>query len=113
MIEWNKSRCFLQLLGRLLRAGWWFGNAFCTSWHSYSLILSGKLRDRENGSMEYRGVEYRVGQKIDGTGWRWSLTLGERERIGTHPQKESAIHSAKKAIDEALARKRKIRPQSN
>ena len=49
--------------------------------------------------MEYRGVEYRVVQTIDGD-FRWSAQLGGREKFGIHRQRDEAIEFAKKLIDQ-------------
>jgi hypothetical protein len=48
--------------------------------------------------VNYRGVEYLVVQTIVG-GFRWSVQLGEQEKSGLMPRRDSAIMHVKSLID--------------
>jgi hypothetical protein len=54
--------------------------------------------------MEYRGVEFSVVQLLDGTGWRWEITLGDgKSKIGvTRASRAAAIKLAQNDIDRFL-----------
>jgi hypothetical protein len=54
--------------------------------------------------MEYKGVQYSVVQLVDGTGWRWEVSLGDgKSKTGVTPaSRAAAIKLAKNEIDRAL-----------
>jgi hypothetical protein len=54
--------------------------------------------------MEYRGKQYSVLQRLD-TMWKWSKTLGASR--GTEPNRAAGIRAAERAIDKALAPKKR------
>jgi hypothetical protein len=53
--------------------------------------------------MEYRGTEYAVVEGIGRYTWRWSAFVGGEVMTGQAHSKQTAIVSAEKAIDRALA----------
>jgi flavin-dependent dehydrogenase len=51
----------------------------------------------------YKGIEYKVVQTANPTGWKWIVTLDEQHfRVGTGFSRASAITFAKKKIDQHL-----------
>jgi len=52
--------------------------------------------------MEYRGIEFKLVRTIAPAGWRWSVTRGDRETVGTCVHRDDAIRRAHKAIDELI-----------
>jgi hypothetical protein len=61
--------------------------------------------------MEYRGKQYTVLQGINGN-WKWSVEGIEGfTRSGTAPGRPAGINLAERAIDKALApKKKRLRP---
>jgi hypothetical protein len=61
--------------------------------------------------MEYRGKQYRAVQGIDKK-WKWSVDFDGRTASGRVPNRQAAVKAAERAIDQALAPKKKrlIRP---
>ena len=57
--------------------------------------------------MNYRGVDFTVGQSLSPKGWKWSVNLGGRDPAGTQYDRESALRRAKLYIDE-LIKKREL-----
>jgi hypothetical protein len=53
--------------------------------------------------MEYRGTEYAVVEGIGRYTWRWSAFIGGAVLTGQAHSKQTAMVSAEKAIDRALA----------
>jgi hypothetical protein len=57
--------------------------------------------------MEYRGIEYAI---VEGVGtrrmWKWSAFVGGEIMTGQAHSKQTAMVSAEKAIDRALASQR-------
>jgi len=64
--------------------------------------------------MKHRGAEYKVIQTIVG-GWRWSVKIGNREKIGGDFTRENAVRRAKQFIDAGFQKRSgsKAVPQSN
>jgi hypothetical protein len=53
--------------------------------------------------MEHRGIEYRVVQTANPTGWRWTVYLdGGRTKTGASFSKGRAIFNAVRAIEKAI-----------
>src|SRR5579871_1759051 len=66
------------------------------------------LRDRSRSrlhmqgsvTMEYRGLEYAVVQTLSPHGWLWWVKHGYAEKVGMCPNRQQAIHRAKRFIDQ-------------
>ena len=55
--------------------------------------------------MEYKGVEYKVVQTANPTGWKWVIRLDEiHTKAGTAYNRSSAVRFAELAIDKHLKR---------
>ncbi len=52
--------------------------------------------------MEYRGVEYRIRRTLSPDGWKWSVSVGGREKSGTCSDRNLAIQRAQKLIEELI-----------
>jgi hypothetical protein len=59
--------------------------------------------------VEYRGIEYAVVEGIGGHMWKWSAWTGGAVLTGQAHNKQTAMVAAEKAIDRALAVKKKVR----
>ena len=57
--------------------------------------------------MEHRGVEYRIIQGIQRGLWKWSVETGTKS--GTSDSKDAAMTAAKRAVDNALDPKKRVR----
>jgi hypothetical protein len=55
--------------------------------------------------MNYREIEFAVVQSLSPKGWRWSINLGDKEAGGTQYDRDSAIHRAKKYIDDLIQKR--------
>jgi hypothetical protein len=62
--------------------------------------------------MEYRGKNYSAVQGLDGGTWKWSVAdLDGHTRSGNAPSRPAGIKAAERAIDLALApKKRRLAP---
>jgi hypothetical protein len=52
--------------------------------------------------MEHRGIEYRIVQTANPTGFRWTTELDKKTQTGVSSSKGNAIFNAVRAIDKAL-----------
>jgi len=52
--------------------------------------------------MKYRGVEYVVVRKISPNCWRWSVKRDPNDKVGTAPDRETAIFFAQFYIDKLI-----------
>jgi hypothetical protein len=52
--------------------------------------------------MEHKGIEYRVVQTANPTGFRWTAELDTKTQTGVSSSKGNAIFNAVRAIDKAL-----------
>jgi hypothetical protein len=52
--------------------------------------------------MEHKGIEYRVVQTANPTGFRWTTELDNKTQTGVSSSKGNAIFNAVRAIDKAL-----------
>ena len=53
--------------------------------------------------MQYKGVQYRVVQTANPTGWKWTVQLdATRTRSGTSYSMKSAVLEAERKIDKEL-----------
>jgi hypothetical protein len=57
--------------------------------------------------MEYRGIEYSLVQGIERHVWKWSVTVSRLKISGQGSTREEAVADAEKAIDRALAPKKR------
>jgi hypothetical protein len=57
--------------------------------------------------MEHRGVECRIIQGIQRGPWKWSVETETGTKSGTSDSKDAAMTAAKRAIDNALDRKKR------
>jgi len=57
--------------------------------------------------MEYRGTEYTVVQGIERGVWKWSTAVSGVVLIGQEETRSAAVLAAEKAIDRALAVKKR------
>jgi hypothetical protein len=72
----------------------------------------GVLRRTLNG-MKYRDVEYSIVQGVERGKWMWSLSLSLDTNVKTSSQannKPAAVIAAERAIDRALAPKKRLVP---
>jgi hypothetical protein len=49
--------------------------------------------------MKYKDVEFTVVQTANPTGWKWTVQLDGREKVGSSDSRGRAIEMAQKAID--------------
>ena len=62
--------------------------------------------------MEYQGLQYNVIQGIERGSWKWSVSVDGMMLRGETETKWAAVAAAQKAIDKALAAKRRVvRPE--
>jgi hypothetical protein len=62
--------------------------------------------------MEYRGKQYSVILSIGGK-WKWSADLDGPYRSGAAPDRATGVKAAERAIDKALApKKKRLKPPS-
>ena len=63
--------------------------------------------------MEHKGIEYRIVQTANPTGFRWIAELDNKTRTGVSLSRGNAIFNAIRAIDKALeAREARARVKS-
>jgi hypothetical protein len=63
--------------------------------------------------MKHNGVQYRVMQAADSTGWKWSVELAAgRKKSGDAPSRESAIFDAVRVIDKVLGMETQDHPEN-
>ena len=62
--------------------------------------------------MEYRGKQYSVVQALEGGLWKWEVSdMDGHTRSGNAPSRPAGIKTAERAIDKALApKKRRLVP---
>jgi hypothetical protein len=76
-------------------------------------LRKARSMDNPNGTgitngMEYRGVEYSVVQGVERGKWTWSLSLDTNtKQSGQASNRPAAVTKAERAIDRALAPKKK------
>jgi hypothetical protein len=54
--------------------------------------------------MIYKGIEFNVVQGIEHGVWKWSVSIGDSEKLGQAKTKSSAVMAAWRTIDQALAK---------
>ena len=55
--------------------------------------------------MNYRGIDFTVGQSLSPKGWKWCVNLGHKDVGGTQYDRESAVSRAKQCIDELIKKR--------
>jgi hypothetical protein len=56
--------------------------------------------------MEHKGLQYRIVQTSNPTGWKWTVRLDDgRTRTGTAPNRAVAIRLAELRIEKAVQRR--------
>jgi hypothetical protein len=55
--------------------------------------------------MNYRGVDFTVGQSLSPKGWKWCVNLGHKNAGGTQYDHESAVSRAKQYIDKLIKKR--------
>jgi hypothetical protein len=64
-----------------------------------------------SASMEYKGIEYRILQTANPTGFKWTVMIGEnRTRTGISHTMKDAVRAAERKIDEHLKERRPPSP---
>jgi hypothetical protein len=55
--------------------------------------------------MIYKGIEFGIVQGIEHGVWKWSVSIGDSEKIGQAKTKPDAVIAAWRTIDKALEQK--------
>jgi hypothetical protein len=57
--------------------------------------------------MIYKGIEFSIVQDIEAGIWKWSVLIGDSEKIGQTKTKPDAVIAAWRTIDLALRRRKR------
>jgi hypothetical protein len=58
--------------------------------------------------MIYKGIEFSVVQGIEPHVWKWSVSIGNSEKIGQAKSKPDGVIAAWRTIDKALGKKQRL-----
>jgi hypothetical protein len=69
--------------------------------------VTARGEEAEPKIMIYKGIEFGIVQGIEHGVWKWSVSIGESEKIGQAKTKPDAVIAAWRAIDKALELKKR------
>ena len=58
--------------------------------------------------MIYKGIEFSVVQGVEPHVWKWSVSIGNNEKIGQVKSKPDGVIAAWRTIDKALRKKQRL-----